>query len=307
MQFFSPAKINLGLHIPYKRIEDGYHQIESVFLRLDFGDTIEIEPIGPTDSSDPRTPGFRLTTNIHLSQARAQPILEVSEKGDPTQNILFKTWQTLQNIQADLPPVHVRLTKRIPPGGGLGGGSSNAACLLLYAAHLNYVSLSSIHSIAPKLGADIPFFLQDSHAWVTGIGEILEPIQVARGYGAFLVPPISLPTGEMYANLKKSLQKAHPSKTWKEQEGTVSLAVETGDWLSLRSKLFNDFETVAYGIHPPLQKIRDGFLDNGAEYSAMSGSGSTIYGLTRTLNESHRLAEAMRKQFPEHELHTFSF
>jgi 4-diphosphocytidyl-2-C-methyl-D-erythritol kinase len=302
MIYFSPAKINLGLRIPYKRVEDGLHQIESIFLRLDWGDSLQIK-----ENAFSATPGFTMETEILLSPSKKIALEKVTEKGDITKNLLYKTWQKALEINPDIPPFHIHLVKKIPPGGGLGGGSSNSASLWRYFIDKNYLNQEQAKLACAKLGADIPFFLLGTHAWTTGFGEILEPISVETGWGVLAIPTISLPTASMYANLKKPLQKSQPSKTWREQEGEVLLAVEKGNWKVLQAYLVNDFEKVAYELHPSLELIRDAFWEVGGEYSSMTGSGSSIFALTSSREQQESIKKQMQDRFPELELHTFSF
>ncbi|WCL49964.1 4-(cytidine 5'-diphospho)-2-C-methyl-D-erythritol kinase [Leptospira sp. GIMC2001] len=299
MKLFSPAKINLGLRIPYKRKEDNYHQIESLFVLLDWGDHLEINF---SESDD-----CHLTTKIELHPSKISKIESVLETGDLRKNLIYKTWSLAREINPNIPGINVHLTKRIPPGGGLGGGSSNSASVWKFLVKNNYVSLDLAKSESLKLGADIPFFLYEKNAWVTGIGEKIETVSISNGFGVIAVPEISLPTAEMYAKLKKPLQFTHLSKTWNSQEGKILSALEEGNWKSLQGNLTNDFESVAYEFHPDLQEIRDAFLENGAEYSSLTGSGSSIYGLVSTPIQQNQLLNQMKTIFPKMEFHIFSF
>ncbi|MCC5815492.1 MAG: 4-(cytidine 5'-diphospho)-2-C-methyl-D-erythritol kinase [Leptospira sp.] len=299
MHIFSPAKINLGLSIPYKRETDGYHQIESIFIRLDWGDDLDIN--WSDDSS------FNLESDILLSGNALSLIEEVSSPPGWEKNLLFKTWNLAKIINPSIPGIKIRITKRIPPGGGLGGGSSNSASLWQFFVDSGMISTKESEVNSLKLGADIPFFLKKSNCWVTGIGEILEPISISKGYGVLLVPPVPLDTKTMYHNLKKSLQKPRVSKTWKEQEGSILLALERGNWASLQGILTNDFEKVAFQLHSSLEKIRDTFLLHGAEYSSMSGSGSTIFGLVQDKGCQNTLASKLQEEYPELSVVSFSF
>jgi 4-diphosphocytidyl-2-C-methyl-D-erythritol kinase len=299
MQIFSPAKINLGLSIPYKRDIDGYHQIESIFIRLDWGDDLDIEWN--------RESKFHMESDILLTGNARSLIEEVSSPPGWEKNLLFKTWNLAKEINPSIPGINIKVTKRIPPGGGLGGGSSNSASLWQFFVNSGFISKEDAEENSIRLGADIPFFLKNANCWVTGIGEILEPISLPKGYGVLLVPPVPLDTKTMYHNLKKSLQKPRVSKTWKEQEGSILLALERGNWYSLQGILRNDFEKVAFQLHSSLEMIRDNFLFHGAEYASMSGSGSTIYGLVQDKECQNILASRLQAEYPELSIVSFSF
>lgn len=117
----SPAKINLGLEIPFKRL-DGFHEIRSVFLKISWGDDIEIEPAS--------NGVFELFSNNEIILEKRKLYDQVSERGDIKNNILYKTFIKARSLFPELPGVKIHLTKRISPAGGLGGGSTNAASLL---------------------------------------------------------------------------------------------------------------------------------------------------------------------------------
>lgn len=302
MKYFSPAKINLGLKIPYKRSTDGYHQIESIFLRINWGDEMKIQTLDTDSESD-----FWLSTIYRLDKESESILRSVSEPHNWNKNLIYKTHELAKKINPSIPPLSIELTKTIPPGGGLGGGSSNSGTLWNYFISKGYMDAETATRSSLKLGADIPFFLLGQNAWVTGVGEILEPIEIASGYGVLLIPRISLSTKTMYINLKKSLQKPRLSKLWKEQEASTLLALETGNWASLQGVLENDFESVAFSEYPLLEEIRDRFLRFGADYSAMSGSGSTMYGITSTEDRRDSLLCNMQKNYPGYVLIPFSF
>lgn len=299
MKLFSPAKINLGLKIPYRRDTDGYHEIESIFIKLDWGDVLEITTL--SDSA------FKMETEIELEGSAKTLITEVSLPENWNRNLVYRTWVFAKRINTEIPGLNIKMVKRIPPGGGLGGGSSNSAAVFQFLIRNGFLDQEETQRRAHELGADIPFFLQESNCWVTGIGEKLEPIHIANGYGILVVPSLSLDTKTMYLNLKKSLQKPLLSKTWKEQEGSTLLALERGDWASLQGILVNDFEAIAYQLQPSLGEIRDLMLAHGAEYSAMSGSGSTIYGLMRDEEHRNMLLPKFHELFPGLKVVPFSF
>jgi 4-diphosphocytidyl-2-C-methyl-D-erythritol kinase len=300
MDLFSPAKINLGLRILYKRELDGYHALESIFIKIHWGDYFQIEE----NISD-------LPLDVHvefkISESKKKILAPSFSKEGFQQNLIYRAWNMTRKINPSIPRLKIHLTKNIPPGGGLGGGSSNAATILLYLFQKNYVSFNQIQEIAPKLGADVPFFLGTNSAWVTGIGEELEPIVLANGLGILAIPNESLSTPLMYSKLNLPLQKPQPSKRWKSQEGRLLSSLEKGDWKYLRGLLVNDFERIAYKQYPDLQKIRDVFYDLGSEYSSLTGSGSSIYGIVRSLAEQEFVLSQMKSKFPQLELFTFSF
>ncbi|NCN09862.1 MAG: 4-(cytidine 5'-diphospho)-2-C-methyl-D-erythritol kinase [Leptospira sp.] len=316
MELFSPAKINLGLRILYKRETDNYHELESIFVKLNWGDIFKIsennffrnEEIANKESSTfYSSPEIDIKVDFRMSSEKMKMLLPSFQEIEWNKNLILRAYQKVKEVNPKIPKIFIHLTKIIPPGAGLGGGSSNAACILQFFQQSNYVSYNTIQDIAPKLGADVPFFLIDGSAWVTGIGEELESIRIPRAYGVLAVPTESLSTPLMYAKLKSPLQKPRPSKRWKSQEGRVLTSLENGDWKSLRTLLVNDFEKVAYEIHPNLLKIRDTFYGLGSDYSSLTGSGSSIYGLMKTIEQQEIILNQMETEFPNLEVIPFSF
>lgn len=250
---------------------------------------------------------FSLKTELNLPEEKLAYIQPVLETGNVKDNLLYKTWAKARELEQSVPGIKIRLIKNIPPGGGLGGGSSNSGALWKFFLSKNYVSYNSALAGALSLGADIPFFLGPRAAWVTGIGEKMEEIQVANGFGVLCIPNISLPTGEMYSKLKKSLQKPRPSKSWNSQEGILISSLETGNWKALQGLVQNEFESVAFPIYPILREIRDQFLLFGADLSSMTGSGSAIYGITGSSVNQAEILSAMGQRFPELRFYSFQF
>ncbi len=162
----SPAKINLFLHINGRR-SDGYHELQTVFAILDYGDTI----------------------NIAL---RDDEIIEVlPDLGFPMeQNIVYRAAMALRTYTNTNQGATITIDKHIPLGGGLGGGSSNAATTLVALNELwqLHLSVDTLATIGRKLGADVPVFVRGHSAHATGVGEILTPYQVAEKYYLVVTP-----------------------------------------------------------------------------------------------------------------------
>jgi 4-diphosphocytidyl-2-C-methyl-D-erythritol kinase len=294
----SPAKINLGLKIPFKRT-DGYHEIESIFLKLNWGDSIEINFLESKD--------FQLTTTNLLKGASYLDYEKVSEKGDLEKNILYKTWKQAQTLKTT-PGVHIQLTKQIPTGGGLGGGSTNAASLLrfLFPEKLPYPDEEFLR-FASLIGADVPFFLKESHQLVGGIGEKLEDISVASGVGTLVFPGYTINTKFAFQNLKKHLQESPPLESWRYLQEEVRLSLLEGDWDSLKDHFENEFEEYAVSLHPDLRLLKDAMYSLGFSYVSMTGSGSCFYGIHSDKSKRDRMQEELQKQFPQFEFYSFSF
>ena len=248
------AKINLGLRILHRR-PDGYHDIESCML-----------PIGWTD---------QLT--VEIATGAAEDSYEIAGlAGDlPIErNLIYKAVQLLRAHHHDIPPLRLKLEKRIPSEAGLGGGSADAAYTLLAVNELCHLGLATaqLETLAGELGSDCPFFIQSRPVLVTGRGEKLTPLTMPSAlHGKWLLvvkPPIGMSTAEAYRQVIR-----HP-----EAEGKLATLLERpiGEW---RELIVNDFEPVVFAHYPELAALRDKLYHHGALYAAMSGSGTALYAL----------------------------
>ncbi|PJZ46250.1 4-(cytidine 5'-diphospho)-2-C-methyl-D-erythritol kinase [Leptospira brenneri] len=299
----SQGKINIGLFVPYKR-EDGLHEIHSVFVPISFGDPMEVQitPL-PKDQKS----SFQLVSENHLHGYRHTKFEEVSERGDFTKNILYKAFQkSVTHLQKPV-SITIRLQKHLPPEGGIGGGSSNAGLFLKELFPWTDLPKEEEIPLAKSIGADVPFFLQSSACFVSGIGEVLEPISVAQGSGILAIPPFGLSTASMYAGLQKSLQKPYGSQVWKSLAEDLLRSLQVGDWAYLQNRLENEFEKIAFQTQPLLKELRLGFFESGAVYVSLSGSGSCYYGIYPSDRERDEALHIVSNRFPDMEFRTFSF
>lgn len=257
MLSFPNCKINLGLHILNKR-EDGFHNLATVFYPVAIKDALEIIPSAST-------------SQIEFTQTG------LTVEGNAAANICVKAYHLLKNDFPQLPGIKMHLHKTIPMGAGLGGGSADGAFALQLLSTKFELNLSQQQLInyALQLGSDCPFFIINQPCYATGRGEILEPITLhLSAYKiAVINPGIHVNTGWAFSQLSgnsrpagsKSLKEIieQPLFTWKEE-------------------LTNDFETPVFNTHPPIKTIKETLYGMGAVYAAMSGSGSTVYGIFET-------------------------
>jgi 4-diphosphocytidyl-2-C-methyl-D-erythritol kinase len=252
MLSFPNCKINLGLHIVGKRA-DGFHNLETVFYPLPFRDALELIPATIN------------TTEIEFTGTG------LAVDGDIADNLCVKAYHLLKKDFPELPAVKVHLHKTIPMGAGLGGGSADASFMLKLLNekfHLN-LSTSQLINYSLQLGSDCPFFIINKSCYATGRGEILEEIKVDLSvYKTILINPgIHVNTGWAFSNISPST----PKKSVKE---IVQQPVET--W---KHELKNDFEEPVFIAHPSIKAIKEDLYNRGAIYAAMSGSGSTLFGI----------------------------
>jgi len=246
---FPNGKINIGLSVVEKR-PDGYHNIETVFYPLAIEDALEIVP-APDNN-----------TRLHLSGTTLL--------GNESENLVLKAYNMLAQ-QFQLSPLHFYLHKIIPPEAGLGGGSSNAACALTMLNEMFNLSLSKeqLHDFAEKLGADCPFFIENTPVFASGKGTVFQSVALDISAYKFLVvkPSCSVSTKEAYSNIVPKKAPCPLSEAIKQP---------IHEW---RDLIFNDFEPFAFKKHPQIQHIKETLYENGAIYASMSGSGSAVYGI----------------------------
>ncbi len=253
---FPKAKINLGLNVVERR-PDGYHNLETVFFPVPLTDALELHPM---DDSFPSAVDCDLkVTNMDIA-------------GNEQDNLVVRAYRLLA-ADFTLPRVHIHLHKGIPTQAGMGGGSSDCAAMirLLNESFALGLSLEEMESYAVRLGADCPFFVASRPAYAEGIGERLHPIdlQLTGWHLGIVRPDIPVPTKEAYARIT-------PTPTAKKCRDIVMQPVET--W---RAELVNDFETSVFAAHPEIGAIKEKLYSLGAVYAAMSGSGSSLFGLFR--------------------------
>ena len=249
---FSNAKINLGLNIVETR-PDGYHNLETIFYPINLQDALEVTRRENNDKE----------YTLHIS---GSPL-----EGEPEDNLVVKAYKLLKKDYPGLLPVDIHMYKHIPAGAGLGGGSSDAACMIKLLNDKFSLGLSTerMEEYAVKLGADCAFFIRNKPVFATGIGNLFEPVELSlKGYHIILIKPdIFVSTRDAFAEIKP----VRPAVSLKE---IVKQPMET--W---KNSMKNDFEDSVFKKFPEIAAIKDELYDLGAVYAAMSGSGSSVYGI----------------------------
>ncbi len=257
---FPNAKINIGLFVTGKRA-DGYHNLETVFYPVQLSDVLE----------------FTVADTFSFSFSG------ITVPGDQADNSVEKAYRLLK-IDYHLPPVAIHLHKAIPFGAGLGGGSADGAFMLkMLNAHFQLgLNLNQLKTYAGRLGADCPFFIENQPAIATDTGGNLSPVSLdLSGYSFILIkPPFSVSTREAYAGIRPASPPCHLPET-------IRQAPEC--W---KEVIKNDFENHIFLRHPEIGKIKETLYDLGAVYASMSGSGSAVYGIFRSVPDK------IEKNFP---------
>jgi 4-diphosphocytidyl-2-C-methyl-D-erythritol kinase len=275
VRILAPAKVNLFLRILAQE-RSGFHQLETLFCRLEFGDTLEIE---------------RAAGGIDLE-------VEGARIGPPEENLVYQAAHGFKEAAGLREGIRILLKKRIPMGAGLGGGSSDAAATLLGLAALfpGCLPEGRLLGIAGALGSDVPFFLSPSPlalAW--GRGDRIQPLPPLPGVPAVLaLPPVEIPTPWAYGLLAEDRQRKGESPR-PHLFSPDSLAT----WDSVGGLAKNDFEEVIFREYPLLERIRGGLREVGSRMSLLSGSGSALFGLFEDDASAASAQGTLRQKFPE--------
>ncbi|KPK10521.1 MAG: hypothetical protein AMJ68_08965 [Acidithiobacillales bacterium SG8_45] len=233
----APAKLNLFLHITGRR-SDGYHELQTLFQFLDYGDDLE----------------FRVTDNGVIRQTR--PIPGVAEEVD----LCLRAARLLQQQSGASPGADITVHKRLPAGGGLGGGSSDAATTLVALNRLWGLGLSvdQLAVLGLQLGADVPVFVRGHAAWAEGVGDDLTPVTVDESWCVVICPQVHVSTAEIFG--RPELTRDSPPITiraFREGQGR------------------NDLEPVVRTLYPSVDNALSWLAAFGDP--RMTGSGSCLF------------------------------
>lgn len=257
------AKINLCLDV-LKGRQDGYHELRMIMVPVDFYDVLEME----RDTQ----------TSISLNRS----YLPVNEK-----NTVLKAVQVMQQDYGLQGSYRFTLTKHIPTQAGLAGGSADAAAairMLNQAENLN-LSRAELLACGRKVGSDVPFCIFNEPALVEGTGEVIEPFVCKTEFEVLLVKPRrGVSTKAAFAALDETTYE-HP-----DVEG-MRRALMENDYLGVLENLGNALEEVSMQLVPKIRDVKEQLLELGFEGALMSGSGSTVFGITRNHALINRAAD----------------
>ena len=241
----APAKLNLFLHITGRR-PDGYHLLQSVFMLVDWCDTLHFE-----------------------LRADGQVSREDSGIELPADDLIVRAARALQQEGGATAGAHIRLEKRIPVQAGMGGGSSDAASCLLALNRLWKLDLplARLEQIGLALGSDVPFFLRGRNAWIEGIGERIVPVDIPAAVFAVVKPPAGLDTSLIFsdAGLKRDSAPAIISGFAANHDGSFPFGFG-----------HNDLQPVAQRLCPAVTQALQWLRDQGLQ-ARMTGSGSAVF------------------------------
>jgi len=250
------AKVNLYLRVT-GIVSNGYHTLYSIFQELDFHDILTFTP----------------SSKFSISCNRSDLPCDDS-------NLCVKAYRIMKEFAPTNCEWSIHLEKNVPMGAGLGGGSSNAATVLKFLNKAWGISLSEdeLINIAKKISADAPFFIRGKTQVAGGIGEMLNPIRLPEQFNLLLICP-----------------KIHISTSWAYRELDLTIRKENFKFRNLfdEKRVFwelfeNQFETVVFPAYPEVGKVKNELIDSGAQYSGLSGSGSTVFGVFKNKEEAQK-------------------
>jgi 4-diphosphocytidyl-2-C-methyl-D-erythritol kinase len=277
LQRHSHSKVNLLLNILGCR-PDGFHELESLMLPVPLRDTLQF---------------LRVPGGIHLTCD--DPALPV----DGT-NLVHRAAAAFLEGAGVTGGVRIHLEKRVPMAAGLGGGSGNAATTLLALNELYGAPLDDarLRALASQLGSDVPFFLREQPALVTGRGEKVQPLEpFAALVGAALLlvrPGFGIATPWAYAQLAR-----HPKALNGQPGRAAALAslLAVGDLVAAGRAFYNSLEAPALRKFPLLALFQEFLREQGALGALMSGSGSTTFALAASRTAAEQLRDSFQQKF----------
>ncbi|MBN1870175.1 MAG: 4-(cytidine 5'-diphospho)-2-C-methyl-D-erythritol kinase [Candidatus Omnitrophica bacterium] len=301
----SPAKLNLFLKVQNKR-PDGYHNIVTVFERIDLSDEID----------------FRTTIKQNICIQCDHPDVPLGPR-----NLIYKAARLLQEEFKTNQGAEVKIKKRIPVAAGLAGGSSNAATALLGLNHIWKLNLSRTELLpfARKIGSDVAFFLHDtSFGLGRGRGDDIKPLNIKTNlWHILVVPRIKMYSWKVYGGLKMRLRpsslpsesdfsrQALGSSPGRKGESTNVLTkiidnanilihnLKKGNILEVGRSLDNDLESEIIRLLPSLVKLKKRLKSLNVKGVMISGSGPSVFGLTLTRNEAELMRPVLLKRFSQ--------
>lgn len=262
------AKINLCLDVVGKR-EDGYHDLKMIMVPINFYDVLEME--------------FAPDTTLELNR----DYLPINDK-----NTIIKAIHIMQEKYNITEEFCCRLEKHIPTRAGLAGGSADAAAAIRMINRMCNLHLTKDEMIAvgKEVGADVPFCILNRPAFVEGIGEKITTFSCSPDFYLLLIKP------------RKGVSTAEAFHIVDEQEGihpdckAMQEALEYNDYDDIISSLGNSMENAAMTLVPEIRKAKQDLLDLGFDGVLMSGSGSTVFGITKDVELLDRSIDILKKK-----------
>jgi 4-diphosphocytidyl-2-C-methyl-D-erythritol kinase len=277
------AKINLGLRVGRKR-PDGYHEVLTVIAPIALHDTVSVG---------------RVCGGITLAPLKCRTSTPGLRRAVPwdRRNLAYRAARAFFAASGLEARCRIRIAKRIPVGAGLGGGSSDAAAVLACLNHLFGRPLPGrrLRAVAASLGSDVPALLFGRPCVARGRGERLSPLALPPLDLVLCLPGYPVATARAYAELDRRRRQRLTS--FRVSPKILARRLWRAELDKVAAQLWNSFEPVVFGRHPDLGRAKQILLAHGAYAAALSGSGSTVYGLVRAKGWKDPMAALARHGF----------
>lgn len=256
--YAAPAKLNLFLHVLGRR-DDGYHLLQSAFVLIDRADRLR----------------FAVRGDGRIRRVNDLPGVPVEA------DLVVRAAALLKAETGTALGAEIEVDKQLPIGGGVGGGSSDAATTLVVLNRQWGTGLSrgALQALGTRLGADVPFFVFGRNAWVEGVGERLCPLDIAPAWYLVLVPPVAVPTGEIFAA---------PELT----RHTEALKIEDFSAHAGSRRFRNDLEAVVASRYPQVQEHLEWLARHGPG-GRLTGSGACVFSRFEDRDSAVRVLEKL--------------
>ncbi len=259
LELLSPAKLNLFLHITGRRA-DGYHNLQTLFQLLNYGDTLR----------------FTVRDDEQISLTPSIPGVAFED------NLIIKAVRLLQTHRSTNKGVDIELKKRLPMGGGIGGGSSNAATTLVALNFLWHCGLTStqLQQLGLQLGADVPVFVNAQTAWAEGVGEALQPIEMPQNWFLVVQPDCHVSTQQIFSH--KDLTRDSP-------------AIKVAAFLEQGGE--NACQALVRRLYPQVDEALNWFAEHGHS-AKLTGTGACVFTQFATAEEAQKVLQCLPKHLP---------
>lgn len=265
LQINAFAKINLFLDILDKR-SDGYHDIFTIMQNVTLHDELRFTSSRKIDIRYDSFPGK-----------------------DHRDDLVLKAWRLLSDYSNQEYSIRIDIKKRIPVAAGLGGGSADAAAALIGLNRFLDIGLTrpDLHGFSRKLGADVPFFMDGGTQVAEGIGDALKTVSALPDCFVVVIGfPISISTAWAYQAVDKIASRPESPEVTKSK---ILESIGSGDYAGICQNLYNSFEQVVLPEYPEVSQVKKIALKSGADAALMSGSGPSLFCLTKSEDTAQRI------------------
>lgn len=269
MKLHAYAKINLSLIVTGK--QDPYHLLDSIMLSCkDLKDTVKIK------------------------KAKKDSIKFFGRFADIDKDIntVKRTIELFKENGFDIPPLSVKIKKRIPVMAGLGGSSADAACAIKILCKMLGVDIDSpkIQNIAKTIGSDVPYMLNSKACRVTGMGQKIQVLENNCKLKAIIAMNYPMSTKQCFEAFDRLNLKGSNAAI----NDTIIKALKNNNFALLKDNLINDLEEAANFINPKTQSAKRLLIEAGAEYVGMTGSGGAYFALTPKKSIQNKIYRSLK-------------